>query len=345
MRKHLLSKLTAASEAAPTLPDLPAPASVRQEPARQEPARQDLSGARQDYVDRGASRSMRLAIEDIAETSRRMTSGEVVVEIDAGVIDPSPIRDRLEGGDPAADAALRESIAAYGQRVPILIRPNPAERGRYVTVYGHRRVAAARALGKPVRAVIAQLSDEDAYVAQGQENNDRRDTSFIEKALFATRLRAKGLDRARVAAALGVADTLVSKMTAIAERIPMALIQSIGPAPSVGRPKWESLAALIETAPDQWKAATRAAHYKEAASDGRFALVLAALQRDGERAGGFAPVADAAGLSFALVRRAPKEMTIRIPLAAGPAPEGVEPFGEWVAARLSRLREEWLKGR
>lgn len=329
MRKHLLSKLTASSEGAPTLPDAPAP------PA----AHSSSPNARQDYVDRGASRSMRLAIEDIAETSRRMTSGEVVVEIDPAVIAPSPIRDRLEGGDPAQDLALRESIAVYGQRVPVLIRPDASARGRYVTVYGHRRISAAHTLGKPVRAIIVQLSDEDAYVAQGQENNDRRDTSFIEKALFAARLRAEGLDRARVAAALGVADTLVSKMTVIAERIPTELIRAIGPAPSTGRPKWEMLAGLVEATPKAWGAALETAEFNTAASDTRFALVLTNLLQGGRQTASFVPVADRSGTSFAYVRRAAKETTIRIPLET--KPHGAQPFGDWVASRLARLHEEW----
>lgn len=335
MRKNLLSRLTAPGESAPTLPDA-RPASGRD--AR--PA-----SGRQEYVDRGASRSMRVAIEDIAETSRRMTSGEVVVEIEPDLIEPSPIRDRLEEAGGGEDAALRDSIAHYGQRVPILIRPKAGERGRYVTVYGHRRVAAARALGKSVRAVIAHLSDEDAYVAQGQENNDRRDTSFIEKALFASRLRASGLDRARVADAVGVADTIVSKMTAIVDRLPAALIVAIGPAPSVGRPKWEAMAALVEATPEAWAGTIADAAFRSLGSDDRFGAVLGALQAPtGAAVGGFAPVSDDAGERFAFIRRAPNEVTIRIPSGRKDGRVGGRSFAEWVEARLAQLHEEWRGG-
>jgi ParB family chromosome partitioning protein len=95
-----------------------------------------------------------------------------VVEIDAALIEPSPFADRLSAGetDDPDFAALKDSIAAHGQQVPVLLRPHAdadkAARGLYQAAYGHRRVQAARALGRPVRAVVRTLDDAALALAQ-----------------------------------------------------------------------------------------------------------------------------------------------------------------------------------
>ena len=60
-------------------------------------------------------------------------------------------------------------------------RPDP---GTLFIVFGHRRVRAAKELGRPVRAVVKTMDDTAHVIAQGQENTRRKDYSFIEKALF-----------------------------------------------------------------------------------------------------------------------------------------------------------------
>uniref|UniRef100_UPI001D0E2864 ParB/RepB/Spo0J family partition protein n=1 Tax=Klebsiella pneumoniae TaxID=573 RepID=UPI001D0E2864 len=72
--------------------------------------------------------------------------------------------------------------------MPILVRPHPTIDGRYQVAYGHRRLVAVRQLGFKVKAVIRELSDDQLVVSQGQENNARTNLSYIERALFASRL-------------------------------------------------------------------------------------------------------------------------------------------------------------
>jgi ParB/RepB/Spo0J family partition protein len=171
---------------------------------------------------------MRDESERAAALLGQIESAERVVEIAPALIDPSPIRDRID--DPAAteDAELRASIAEHGQQVPVLLRPGAG--GRYVTVFGHRRVAALRALGRPVRAVVSDLSEREALVVQGQENNERKNTSFIERCLYARRLEEAGLSGQDIAAATGVAKSMASMMNVITQHIPEPLIRAIGPA-------------------------------------------------------------------------------------------------------------------
>lgn len=52
-------------------------------------------------------------------------------------------------------------------------------------VFGRLRHRVAKELGIKLRAVVKKMSDREHVIAQGQENNARANTSFIEKALFA----------------------------------------------------------------------------------------------------------------------------------------------------------------
>ena len=97
-----------------------------------------------------------------------------VQDIDPELIDNAGLEDRL-GLDAAEQARLTESLQTYGQQVPVLLRPHPEAKGRYEIVYGRRRLAALRALGLPVKAMVRQLDDHALVMAQGQENNSRSD--------------------------------------------------------------------------------------------------------------------------------------------------------------------------
>ena len=58
-------------------------------------------------------------------------------------------------------------------RCPSSCDRNPQQEGRYQIAYGHRRLRAAIELGRPVRAIVKPLTDEQLVVAQGQENSAR----------------------------------------------------------------------------------------------------------------------------------------------------------------------------
>ncbi|MEM6945582.1 MAG: plasmid partitioning protein RepB [Pseudomonadota bacterium] len=179
-----------------------------------------------------------------------------VVEIDPHAIEADGPQDRLEH-DPAEEAALAASIRAHGQQVPVLVRPHPEREDRWRIVYGRRRVLAARDLGIAVKALVRDLDDTAAVMAQGQENTQRRDLSFIEKANFARQLRDLGYDRRAISEAINTDKTLLSRLLSVADRVPLTVIEAIGAAPGIGRDRWLAMADLCETA--GWEPAAMAA--------------------------------------------------------------------------------------
>jgi ParB family chromosome partitioning protein len=202
-----------------------------------------------DRVLAGPVRTMSLTLDKIEEESRvlqeALATGASVVDLNPQLVDVSFIRDRFPGTDDPAFAALKESMRAHGQEVPILVRPHPGQGGRYQAAYGHRRIAAARELGLKVKAVIRSLDDQQLVLAQGIENSVRRDLSFIERAIFAKTLEDSGYDRPVIMAALSTDKTELSKMISVARTIPEDLARAIGSAPKAGRRRWLQLADLL----------------------------------------------------------------------------------------------------
>ncbi|MFC3695565.1 plasmid partitioning protein RepB [Chenggangzhangella methanolivorans] len=200
-----------------------------------------------------------------------------VIELAPEVIDPSFVSDRLTLDQ---DLDFVEFIRQNGQQAPILVRPHPEHSGRFQAVYGHRRLAAASALGTKVSAIVRTLSDVELVVAQGQENAARKDLSFIERALFAMRLEQRGFDRQTIMSALIVDKADLSRLISIASRAPRELLEAIGPAPKAGRQRWEALIACLE-APDGLKKArsfAKSKMFQTLYSDERFSELLERLQ-------------------------------------------------------------------
>lgn len=199
-----------------------------------------------DYTIKGASRSIISTIDELAERADKLLEGETVVELDPDKIDVSFVQDRLED-DRQAFESLLAAIRDHGQTSPILVRPHPETPGRYMVVFGHRRLKAAGELGRPVRAVVKAITDRDHVIAQGQENSARADLSFIEKARFAKQLAALNYDgdNATVMAALSIDKTTLSKMLSVAN-LPEDILSAIGGARSPGRDRWYELKQLLE---------------------------------------------------------------------------------------------------
>lgn len=209
-----------------------------------QPTDTPVDGGRSSYAMRGASKSMKVSIDSLAENSKRLLEGETIIEIDPGLIDASFVNDRLSGDDEAFEE-LKAAIAASGQDTPVLLRPHPEAADRYMVVFGHRRVRAARALERPVRAVVKEMDDVAHVLAQGQENTARADLSFIEKALFAKNLADLGQAKEVIQRALTIDGTLLSRMLSVASTVPTHVIAAIGPAKQIGRDRWEDFKKLM----------------------------------------------------------------------------------------------------
>lgn len=213
------------------------------------------------------------------EIEKKLAAGQTVIELDTGLVDPSFVSDRMPLTEEAL-ADLVEAIRESTQLSPILVRPHPDKPGRYQTAFGHRRVRAVAILGRPVRAIVRELTDEEMVVAQGQENHARKDLSYIEKALFAQRLEGRDFSRATIMAALSIYKSDLSNMLSVAHAIPAELIEAIGPAPDTGRRGWIELAGLLKNAKliEAARKAATAPLTQAQDSDARFRAVLAAVK-------------------------------------------------------------------
>ena len=188
---------------------------------------------------------MARSLQDAAQSS--------IQEISTDLIDDSEFQDRLALDEEDDIRELAESIDKQGQLIPILLSP---EGGRYRIIYGRRRLAALRLIGKPAKALIRGLDEDQAILAQGQENSFRKDLSWIEKALFARSLIESGKDEGLVCDALNIDQkarkagdklTGLARMKQVTSCIPTELIQKIGAAPGVGRDRWYAAAKSYES--------------------------------------------------------------------------------------------------
>lgn len=257
-----------------------------------------------------------------------------VVEIDPDLCLPSAIADRVPDATDAAFDAFVEQVREEGQHTPILVRRHPTRDGCYEIAYGRRRTRVAKALGRPVRAVVRDLSDAELVVAQGSENLAREDLSFIERAHFARNMEQAGIAREVILKAMGVHRPNLANYLSVAEAIPAPVVAAIGPAPKVGRPRWLTLAERIRTAtPERIDTALASPDLVGKASDERFAVILAALAAPAPRGpkARAATLKDAKGVKFARIERSSDGMRVTLEEKAEPG------FADYLAERLPEI--------
>jgi len=207
-------------------------------------------------------------------SARDAVDAHHVWELDPAVILDNRPHDRL---DPDDVQDLRDAIETNGQTVPILVRRDPSDAGRYLLVYGRRRLEAIRLSDKvqKVRALVASLDDDSALRAQISENMARRDLSFIEKALFAQELVSSGFgNQSQVAEVLTVGKSAISMALAVVDMVTPDLVRAIGPAHGIGRPRWEALGKAIEAS------GANPERLAQVATEARDASALAVLEGD-----------------------------------------------------------------
>jgi ParB family transcriptional regulator, chromosome partitioning protein len=210
------------------------------------------------------------------EIERKLAAGQTVIELETGSIDPSFVQDRMEGDIDGLLGSIREQ----GQQVPILVRPHPHQSGRYQVAFGHRRLRAVAELGISIKAIVRDLTDEQLVIAQGQENNERKDLSFIEKARFAARLREQ-FPREVIISSMSLDKGNLSKMLSIIDSLPPALVEAIGAAPGIGSPNWQQMVELFEKSntADDLVAFAQSSEVQALPSADRFKAVLALKPR------------------------------------------------------------------
>ncbi|MBO9127434.1 MULTISPECIES: plasmid partitioning protein RepB [unclassified Rhizobium] len=258
------------------------------------------------------------AIDDIRTERDRLkalveSGGATVRDVDPSLIDPSPYPDRLPDDDAASFDAFKRSLEVDGQKVPIQIRKHPSDAGRFQIVYGHRRWRAAKELNKSVKAVEVDMSDLDLVVAQGIENASRQDLTWIERALFASRMDDAGIKAREIYAALSIEAAELARMRSVYRAVPADIIEAIGRAPKVGRPRWLDLAKLISAEPAALDIARETLALKADPaefSDQRFQRVLVSLKPSAEPRPAPTPIVDSNGARHGTCVVTPKEIRL-----------------------------------
>lgn len=227
------------------------------------------------------------ASKNVAALAEKKYSPRDIRSLDPDSCLPSIVLDRVLEEDDAELESLKESIKSQGQQVPILVRPHPEELDLYQIAYGHRRAKACRALGLAVQAIVRELNDEQLVIAQGKENEERKNLSAIQKALFVKSLSEKGFPNTTIVEAVGAGQPpLISKLKKIVRSIPMDIIEKIGAAPNTSRSRWEALAIHCDENPAQQdslqkriNALSRYDRWQNADSDTRFKIVMSELTK------------------------------------------------------------------
>ncbi|PWL16544.1 plasmid partitioning protein RepB [Falsochrobactrum shanghaiense] len=308
----------------------------------------------QDRVRTGAIGAMGASLKELAESAKQandlqkqLEEADAILEIEPRLIDPSRIADRISiDVDPAFDR-LVESIRENGQQVPILLRPHPDNASRFQIAYGRRRLRAAQALGIKVRAIVRKLTDNELIVAQGRENLDRQDLSFIEKAFFAKNLEDEGTERAVIISALDMDKSDVSRLISIARKAPVSLIRIIGSASKAGRKRWMELLEHLENEKklEAAQSLLNSADMKSLDSDQRFTRLISALRQIKSDA----LDADSNNMDYSAAKSwQSKDSSITLIMNQKPKlveiqlkNKNARPFSDWLSSRLDTLYDEF----
>ncbi len=275
-----------------------------------------------------------------ADAAVAVQDGTTVVDLDTALIDASFIADRIADANDPSLTTLVDSIRESGQQVPVLVRPHPSAPGRYQIAFGRRRTRAAQVLQRPVRAVIRPLTDAELVIAQGKENLERRDLSYIERAFFALRLESHGFPRETITAAMGVGKGDLSTLISVARTVPEDVLSAIGPAPAAGRPRWMLLAERIPNADrPALNALMQDPGFRAKATDERFAAIFAALAPRGDEKPRARVWKDGDGRKLARVERTPHSVTVAFD-------ERIEPgLADYILDRLPEILAAYRQGK
>jgi ParB family transcriptional regulator, chromosome partitioning protein len=268
--KSIIANFGALSSSTPE-PDDGAPPRVRSQPIAR--------------VGAGVIGATQRSLSDIREERDRLQALVAAgggLELDPDLIDPSPFPDRLPDDSDIDFEEFRKLISDEGQKISIQVRTHPSVSGRYQIVYGHRRWRACRDLGIKVKAILIELTDTELVVAQGIENAARQDLSWIERALFVWRMDKAGIKARDIRAALAVDDPELARLRSVCRAVPVEVIEAIGRAPKVGRPRWVELAMSVaneSNALERIRVTLSSDKVSALASDERFRRALTAIKR------------------------------------------------------------------
>lgn len=308
----------------------------------------DSAPTKPGYGMTGAAKTVVRSIEDLAENTKKLMEGEVIVDLDPQSVDVSFVPDRLSDDD-VEYQELKEAIRESGQATPILVRPSTVDNQRYMVVFGHRRLKVARELGISVKAVVKKLDDVASAIAQGQENSARSNLSFIERAYFAKNLLANGMSKDVVRSSLAIDEAMLSKMLGVVEILTEPMMKALGACKRIGRDKWLSLRQLLLSPALQAVASeyVEKSAFLELDEDKRFDGLHEYLKKYKAKSAAKKPKSDSAAkewtagdssLSFVMNAKA---KNVAIELSSAEA----RPFSDWLSSSMDRLYEEYKRSK
>lgn len=277
-------------------------------------------------------------------------SEDSIFSLDPKKIEKSPFMDRFASDAEAEKEleALRISIEAEGQKIPVLVRPHPTKADHYQLAYGYRRLAAILAIMAEVdqpekikiKAYVRELTDRQLIEEQSLENGVRENLTWIEQAMWAVQLKSAGLSNRAICPVLGLSEAGVSHLFRVTSVIPEDVVYAIGRAKTVGRPKWTAFAELLKDGAklDQVRSAIQTPGFLQADGPTRIALAM--------RAASALPVTpelvqEMETRDFVIGSRLLCQMKMTSSGTKMTIPKTEAAFAQWLAARLPDLMNEF----
>lgn len=133
------------------------------------------------------------SISTASENHQRPTTKELLIEISPSNCKPWEFSDRNDA-ELGNIEELANSIQNAGQQEPALVRPiknfhlSSDPTIKYEIIFGNRRWRACKLAGKNLLAIVRELTDQEAAIAQKEENENRQDISDFAKAIHYKRL-------------------------------------------------------------------------------------------------------------------------------------------------------------
>lgn len=170
---------------------------------------------------RALGRGLDALLGDIATPAAGVPGGDMVRQLPVDQIQRGRFQPRL---DMRAEALqeLADSIRTQGLVQPIIVRPLPAEPGRYEIIAGERRWRAAQMAGlHEIPVVVRDVPDRTALCLALIENIQREDLNPIEEARALQRLLDEfDMTHEAVAEAVGRSRSAVTNLLRLLELQP-----------------------------------------------------------------------------------------------------------------------------
>lgn len=181
---------------------------------------------------------------------------EVVLLLDPAVIDPGNGPNRCVESmlDEGMEALSLSILQARGNQQPIHVRKLPQPQGsyEYALISGARRLYACRLSGLPVRALVVDVTPEQALIERLVENHLREPLSPLELGMQLAHIKARAgtdLSMRKLANLIGINASMVQKALDIAA-LPTPMVEAFASPKDIRYSDSKTLKDWVAAAPD-----------------------------------------------------------------------------------------------